>query len=151
MNRSPLAEFIGDRRPRLLVIDDEPVILDVLGTILTRWGCEVRAVQNGKEALAIVEQFDPDLILLDVLMPGQSGFEVCRAFRDNPMTRHIPVIFLTGLGGDQHVVSGLETGARGYITKPFDFTELATGLGGWLLQKYADDDLRVRQRKEQKV
>ncbi len=150
-NPSPLREYVGDHRPRILAVDDERVIVDMLATILTRWGCEVQTALSGAEALATVRKFEPDVILLDVLMPGQSGFEVCQALRDDPLTQHIPVIFITGLEGDAHVISGLETGGRGYITKPFDFTELATGLGGWLRQKYADDEVRARKSKTQTV
>ncbi len=139
---SPLTPYVGGRRPKILAVDDEPLNLKLLENILTGWGCEVRTARSGAEALATVSSFDADTILLDVRMPDQSGLQVCAALREDPRTRRVPVIFLTALKSDEDMVLGLETGARGYITKPIDFAELATSLGGWLRQKYMDDGMR---------
>lgn len=141
---TPLTSFIGDRSPRILAVDDEPVNLKVLANLLDRWGCTVRTAADGAEALATVRSFDPDIILLDVMMPGQSGFEVCGILQVDPATRHIPVIFLSAAAGTNDKVAGLDAGARDYITKPFHFAELAARLGARLRQKYEEDTLRTR-------
>lgn len=143
---SPLSAYIGDRRPKIMAVDDEPLNLKLLENLLMGWGCEVQTATSGAEALAVVRSFAPDAILLDVRMPGQSGLEVCAALRADLKTRNVPVIFLTALKSDEDAVVGLEAGARGYVTKPIDFAELATSLGGWLRQKYADDATRARER-----
>ncbi len=140
-----MTSFIGDRSPRILAVDDEPVNLRVLANLLDRWGCTVRTAADGAEALAAVRTFDPDIILLDVMMPGQSGFEVCGILQADPATRHIPVIFLSAAAGTNDKVAGLDAGARDYITKPFHFAELAARLGARLREKLAEDALRARQ------
>lgn len=87
--------------------------------------------------------FDPDAILLDVMMPGQSGFSVCEVLQADPATRHIPIIFLTALIGENAKAMGFKTGALDYITKPFDARELAARLGARLRAKYAEDALKM--------
>lgn len=145
VTQTPLAPFIGDRSPRILAVDDQPVNLQVLAAHLTRWGCTVQTAANGDEALGEATSFEPDVILLDVMMPGQSGFEVLRSLRADPATRHIPVIFLTALAAEESKVMGLETGARDYVTKPFNVAELAARVGARLREKYAEDALRAQQ------
>lgn len=142
--QTPLAPFIGTKTARILIVDDEPVNLKVLAAHLTRWGCEVRTAQSGPEALAAMASFRPDLVLLDILMPGQSGFEVCQALHQDPATRHIPVIFLTALAASDAKIQGLDAGARDYITKPFMAPELAARVGAALRSKFDEDALRER-------
>ncbi len=137
--QSPVSAYFGSVSPRILVVDDEPLNVKALQELLMSWGCTVRSTQNGPEALATVPEFDPDLILLDILMPGPSGYEICKKLQADSATQHIPVIFLTSLGSDEHIVSGLETGARGYLTKPINRDELLAALHNWLAQKYRDD------------
>ncbi len=136
---TPLAPYIGERVPKILAVDDEESNIRLLKNLLMAWHCDVRTAAKGAEALKIAKTFAPDAILLDVRMPGQSGFEVCAALQADPRTRRIPVIFLTAAKTDEDMVRGLETGARAYLTKPFDFADLAATLGVWLRQKYVDD------------
>jgi CheY-like chemotaxis protein len=136
---TPLSAYVGDRRPRILIVDDEPVNLKVLAAHLVRWGCEVEQASSGPEALARIPAFAPDLILLDVMMPGQSGLDVCRHIQADPTLRRIPVIFLSAAAGEQAKELGLEVGARDYVTKPFMSADLAARVGAQLQQRYAED------------
>lgn len=106
------------RRPTLLVVDDTPENLSVLGEILMS-DYQVRVANSGARALqAVVTEPRPDLVLLDVMMPGMDGYEVLRRFREDPVTRTIPVIFVTALNATEDETHGLELGAVDYITKP---------------------------------
>ena len=109
---------------RILVIDDEQDIVFLASERLTSWGYQVLTATSGEEALQMVEQQLPDLILLDIIMPQMKGREVCARLRANPKTQHIPVIFLTALGMPEHIKAGLDGGAEDYIVKPFEPTEL---------------------------
>lgn len=139
---SPLAPFIGARIPRILIVDDEPINLKVLAAHLTRWGCLIRDAASGPEALAAVPVFKPDLVLLDIMMPDQSGYDVCRILQADSVMCQIPVIFLSAVAGEQARVKGIEAGARDYVTKPFNAADLAARVGAILKQKYAEDDTR---------
>ncbi|MCL6559450.1 MAG: diguanylate cyclase, partial [Firmicutes bacterium] len=103
----------------ILIVDDSPENITVLGALL-RLDYTVRVATNGKKALKIVESDNPpDLILLDVMMPGMDGYEVCRRLKADSRTRNIPVIFITARCGEEDEVKGFETGAVDYVTKPF--------------------------------
>ena len=106
---------------RILLVDDEPLITDSLTYSLRREGFEVKAVGDGAAALQEVDKFEPDLIVLDIMLPGMSGLEVCRRVR---ATSTIPVIMLTARGEEIDRVLGLEVGADDYLAKPFSFREL---------------------------
>lgn len=108
----------------ILVVDDNPENLEVLKSILTRQNYTVRAANNGEIALKSIYAYPPDLILLDICMPGLTGFDVCKILKEEEKTRDIPVIFLTALADSQDIVTGFETGAVDYITKPFHSIEL---------------------------
>lgn len=111
---------IQKENPKVLVVDDEKTNIDVLVGALRPYYKVVVAL-NGEEALKRLSRPPlPDLILLDVMMPGKNGYEVCREIKDNPSTREIPVIFLTGRGNEQDEVTGFQAGAVDYITKPFN-------------------------------
>lgn len=103
----------------VLVVEDEPDIRELLAGALRREGYLVRAAASGDEALAEVRHAAPDLVLLDLLLPGLDGGEVCRRLKSSPSTRPIPVIMLTARGSESDVVNGLELGADDYVTKPF--------------------------------
>lgn len=107
-----------EKRPTLLIVDDETVNIDILTGTLDR-DYTVRVATDGFSALRIVGKSVPDLILLDVMMPGLDGFEVCRRLKEDPATRDIPVIFVTALTEDTDEARGLALGAADYITKPF--------------------------------
>lgn len=144
MPETPLTPFIGDRVPRILVVDDHPANLAVLAAHLRRWRCAVTTASSGPEALAAAHASPPDLVLLDILMPGMSGFEVCQALQADPATARIPVIFVTALTDVDSKVRAFDVGARDYITKAFDAAELAARVGTRLRQKYAEDELQRR-------
>lgn len=141
-----MAPFIGDRTPRILVVDDEPAHRRVLADYLTLWGCTVHTAANGEEALSGAAGFNPDLILLDIMMPGPSGFEVCDALRTDHATGHTPVIFLTALSGEEARIRGFDSGGLDYVVKPFIAADLAARVGARLRQRYAEDELRARNR-----
>jgi diguanylate cyclase (GGDEF)-like protein len=102
----------------VLVVDDTPDNIEVL-TGLLKDHYRVRAAVDGPTALALARRFHPDIILLDVMMPGMDGYQVCRALRSDPYTEHIPVIFITALNEEESEKRGLDLGAVDYITKPF--------------------------------
>ncbi|WP_339689960.1 two-component system response regulator [uncultured Pseudoalteromonas sp.] len=106
-----------NERPRILIVDDEPANLKVMREVL---GNQYRLsfAKSGDAALALVEKEPPKLILLDIMMPNMSGFEVCQLLKQNPATEHIPVIFVTALADESDEFKGFEIGAVDYITKP---------------------------------
>jgi sigma-B regulation protein RsbU (phosphoserine phosphatase) len=105
---------------RVLVIDDSDDSRELIGRYLERAGYEVLAAMDGQGGLAKAYAADPDLILLDIMMPGMDGYEVCETLKKGARTRDIPVIFLSGLGESRDKIRGLEIGGADYITKPFD-------------------------------
>ena len=112
-----------DRR-KVLIADDEPNIVTALEFLLERRGYEVRVATDGDEALALVASYIPDVVLLDVMMPVKSGYEVCRRMRERPEWRHIKIVMLSAKGRDTEVSKGVSLGADHYMTKPFSTREL---------------------------
>jgi len=110
---------------KVLIADDEPNILISLEFLMKREGYEVHVARDGPEALAAIQRERPDLVLLDVMMPGKSGFEVCAAVRSDEALAGIKILMLTAKGRDTDVAQGLGVGADGYMTKPFSTKELA--------------------------
>ena len=108
----------------LLLVDDNPTNLQVLYQTLETTGCKLLVAKNGETALAIAQKASPNLILLDIMMPGIDGFEVCRRLKDNPDTADIPVIFLSALTETKDKVQGLQLGAVDYVSKPFQPDEV---------------------------
>jgi DNA-binding response OmpR family regulator len=104
---------------RILIADDEPNILVSLDYLLQREGFEVHLARDGNEALAKLQQLRPRLVLLDVMMPHRTGFEVCQALRADEALRHTLVLMLTAKGRETDQAKGLAMGADAYITKPF--------------------------------
>jgi DNA-binding response OmpR family regulator len=109
---------------KILIADDEPNIVAALEFLLQRSGYEVHVARNGDEALKLVEATHLDLVLLDVMMPQKSGYEVCMRIRERADWRHIKIIMLSAKGRDAEVSKGLSMGADVYITKPFSTREL---------------------------
>ena len=109
---------------RILIADDEPNIVVSLEFLMKRKGHDVKVVSDGEAVLAAVAEFAPDVILLDVMMPRLSGFEVCQRVRENPAWGSIKIIMLTAKGRDVDVTKGLALGADAYVTKPFSTREL---------------------------
>jgi DNA-binding response OmpR family regulator len=117
---------------RVLIADDEENIVTALEFLLQRRGYETRWARNGDEALAEIERFAPDLVLLDVMMPRKSGYEVCQRMRARPEWRQIKIIMLSAKGREVEVSKGVSLGADLYITKPFSNTELVAKIDGLL-------------------
>jgi len=109
---------------KILIADDEPNIVAALEFLLQRNGYEVHVARDGEEVLKLVEDCNPDLVLLDVMMPVRSGHEVCTRIRERADWRHIKIIMLSAKGRDAEVSKGLAIGADHYITKPFSTQEL---------------------------
>jgi len=104
---------------RLLVVDDEKTIRDLITFRLEFHGHEVQIAENGEEALKKIQDAAPELVVLDVMMPGISGYEVCKSIKGSPETAGIKVILLTAKGGTQDEIDGKEAGADGFMSKPF--------------------------------
>lgn len=109
---------------RVLLVDDQPDNLAVLRGTLEREGYQLAFISNGNDALEILPELNPHLILLDVMMPGIDGFETCRRIKQNPLTRDIPVIFITAKRETDDIVRGFRVGGIDYITKPFQQEEV---------------------------
>jgi two-component system phosphate regulon response regulator PhoB len=111
-------------KTKILVIEDEPDILEVIQYNLEREGHKVIACRNGELGLSRIRTDDPDLVILDLMLPGMDGVEVCRQVKSDPVTRAIPVIMVTAKSEESDIVLGLGIGADDYITKPFSPKEL---------------------------
>jgi two-component system, OmpR family, phosphate regulon response regulator PhoB len=111
-------------KPRILIVEDDPALSELLSYNLDKAGFEPAVAEDGEEALLMVAERTPDLILLDWMLPRTSGIEVCRRIRRQMDTRHVPVIMLTARGEESDKVRGLDNGADDYITKPFSSNEL---------------------------
>lgn len=113
-----------EKRHTILIVDDIPKNIELAANILQSKNYNITFATSGDAALEKVQSIDFDLILLDVMMPGMDGFEVCRHLKDNPKTKDIPIIFLTAKSETENVVKGFELGAVDYVTKPFSTEEL---------------------------
>lgn len=109
---------------KILIADDEPNIVISLEFLMKKEGFQVAIANDGEEALAKVDSFKPDLLLLDVMMPRKSGFEVCEALRADPSRAGLRIVMLTAKGRQTEVAKGLALGADAYITKPFSTKDL---------------------------
>lgn len=112
------------RKPQVLLVDDQPGVLDMLGLFFDRAGFAVEKATNGQEALEKVKNVRPDIVVLDVMMPGMSGIEVCRHLRSQPITSQIPIIMLSAKGEVDDKLAGFEAGADDYVSKPVARQEL---------------------------
>lgn len=111
-------------RPRILIADDNPQGVELLEAYLGELDCDTRTAADGEETLRVVEEWLPDLILLDVMMPRISGFEVCKRLRGNPRTRDIAVLMVTALDQPSDIDRAVEVGTDDFLTKPINKTEL---------------------------
>lgn len=114
---------------RILIADDEPNIVASLEFLLQSKDYETCVARDGAEALELVERFQPDLLLLDVMMPLVNGFEVCRTIRGNPAHEGVKIVMLSARGRDAERAQGLALGADAYVTKPFSTQELLAKVG----------------------
>lgn len=114
---------------KVLIADDEPNIVTSLEYLMKKSGYEVKIARNGDEALALVQSFMPDVVLLDVMMSVKSGYEVCQKMRERGEWNHIKIVMLSAKGREAEVNKGLSLGADTYVTKPFSNQELITTIG----------------------
>jgi two-component system, OmpR family, alkaline phosphatase synthesis response regulator PhoP len=106
-------------KANILVVDDEEDILEIVGYNLSREGYQVSYAEDGDKALQLARQTLPNLIVLDIMLPGQDGLDICKILKNDTKTAHIPIILLTAKGEEVDMVTGLEVGADDYIVKPF--------------------------------
>lgn len=133
-------------RPRLLLVEDDPALTDLLQWHFDREDFDVVHTGDGEEALALAAEMPPDIILLDWMIEGVSGLEVCRRLRKAPATANVPIIMLTGRTEETDRVRGLETGADDYVTKPFSPRELIARVRAVMRRvrpALADEQLRL--------
>ena len=140
----PDAQVIMSKK-QIIVVEDEPDILDVLSYNLEREGFEVKTCQNGADSIELIFRVIPDLILLDLMLPGMDGLEVCRQLKSDNRSKHIPIIMVTAKGEESDVVLGLGIGADDYIAKPFSPKELIARVKAVLRRAVEEKDLIVKQ------
>ncbi len=114
----------SQKNPRILLVDDEAFILKALEFLMEQQGYEIRTASSGEEGIQIWKEFNPELIILDVMMSGMNGFEVAQSIRNSNNCSDVKIIFLTAKGSGEDKMEGYGSGGDVYITKPFDNDEL---------------------------
>ncbi|MBL6912047.1 MAG: response regulator [Puniceicoccaceae bacterium] len=131
---------------RILVLDDEPDVTELLEYKLEQEGYRVQVLNDPLEFVAKVREFEPDLMVLDIMMPELNGLQLCRIVRSDPLVKHVPIIFLSARGEADDRVKGLESGADDYISKPFNAKELMLRIGNMLNRASASPVTSVQTR-----
>jgi DNA-binding response OmpR family regulator len=122
----------------ILAVDDDLEVLETLGRVLRREAFEVGLISSGTEALHVLEKRHPDLMILDIIMPGMDGITVCRRLRQDPRFTALPILFLTAKGTTDDIVDGLDAGADDYVVKPFELAELRARIHALLRRSIRD-------------
>jgi CheY-like chemotaxis protein len=133
-----------NQTPLILIVDDEPQNQKVLGSTLKKGGYSLILADNGTQALDLLKNKKPHLILLDIMMPGMDGFEVCKKIKQDATTKDIPVIFMTAHSETEKVIKGFQLGAIDYVTKPFKSEELVSRVKTHLKLKATEEQLRQK-------
>lgn len=128
----------------VLIVDDNIKNLDLFKDFVERWGYETVTAQQGKDAISLAERYLPDIILLDVMLPGMSGYEVCRELKENTKTQHIPVVMITVLNDIADRIHGYKIGADQFLVKPVDYNELHAILDSLFGKKSMFDEMESR-------
>ena len=126
-------------RPKILLVDDNPIILEIEKSVLKVEDYEIETASDGNEALEKVKEFDPDLILLDIMMHQMDGYQVARALKEDDESRSIPIVMVTAKRRPEDMNEGYLEGAAGYITKPFKSEELLKVVKILLSNKFEDE------------
>lgn len=134
------------RKPLVLVVDDDPDMRGIVGSVVSLLDCEIKEACDGEQALKLYEQSRPDLVILDIMMPGIHGTEVCRQIKSADEGRLVPVIMLTARDRVQDKVDAFDIGADDYLTKPFNYQELQGRLKALLRIRQLNVDLREKNR-----
>ena len=129
--------------PIVLVVDDLPQNVRLLDAVLSPRGFKVVGVNSGEDALAIMREEPPDIVLLDILMPDMDGYEVCRRIRQDPATAFLPVVMITA-SGEQEKLRAIEAGADDFVTKPFDQSELLARVRSLIRVKRYHDTIEAQ-------
>ena len=108
----------------MLIVDSNPTITGLIHQLLEMWGLSVVAAHNVEDAAAIVRNTPPDIVMLEALLPGRSGFDFCRELKSSPLTELIPIVMITGLSESEAVVEGIEAGANDFLSRPVLAEEL---------------------------
>lgn len=122
----------------ILIVDDEPGVVVAIQFLMEQQGYSVLIAQRGEDALDLVYKYKPDLIILDIMLPGISGWEVCEIIRLNPAYRNVKIIFLTARGAEAEIARGLSLGADAYITKPFSNDRLVARVNALLASAFEE-------------
>jgi len=122
--RSSKSQFERGMKPTVMIVEDEEALSTLLQYNLAKEGYSLLTASDGEEAALLIRESAPDLVLLDWMLPGLSGIELCRQLRGRPETRNMPIIIITARGEEADRIRGLDTGADDYVTKPFSITEL---------------------------
>ncbi len=138
---SPFVNSLDSDQPKVLIIDDHPSSRMTAVALLSVEGYNVLEADSGPPGLKCVLETNPDVILLDVMMPGMDGFEVCRRLKENEQTRLIPVVFITALNDKRSRIMGIEAGGDDFLSKPFDRLELSARVKSLIRQKRLNEDL----------
>ena len=133
-----------NKSPHILVVDDDWMNREVIEAHLTTENYRVTATHNGTNALSLAFEDPPDLIMLDIVLPDMSGFEVCARFKSHPVTRFVPVVMVTALESDEDRLKAIEAGADDFVTKPFQSLLMLTRVKSLLRMKRLSDNLQER-------
>jgi CheY-like chemotaxis protein len=115
---------MAEKPASILVVDDDPEIVTMLSTRLGKRGFKITTAEDGKKAIELAKRDKPDLVLLDVMMPGKSGWEVARALKQDPVTQHVKIVMVTAIGEKTNEITAPIYGADAHIDKPFEFEQL---------------------------